>query len=451
MNRSLLYRSSLVTMAVTVLALSGCPGPSNSGTNGDNQQESTANADGEQATSADQTPVATADADDVAAAQKLLDGLGGNASYALRPGNRMTEILVRDGSKLSGEDIALFGRLTDLESLRIMNFRELDDEMVSQLTGLKELKTLALTNSGITDAAVETIVDAYPELTNLDLSSNTVITNSALKKICELEELERLTLIQDNINDAVTGNLSKLKKLRVLDIRGCLASDLTMEVLGVMPKLEVLKHRNPSVSDYGIEFLAQSPTLSEYDIEVDGPNESMRSLLMQDFDITDEAGQYLAIMPNLTELEIFRCQGFGSDGLLALAGTKLTRLKLRDLPEVGDAGLAVFEDLSELRRLELHEVNSVTDEGLKNLAALKKLEVLDIWSIPEMSDATLDVIAQLPNLTQLSIRTTAVTDGAVEKLLAMPKLTKLTFKDNAAVTDEGRKKLEGKKWEKLEI
>ncbi len=57
---------------------------------------------------------------------------------------------------------------------------------------------------------------------------------------------------------------------------------------------------------------------------------------MHDFNVTGQSGPYLAKMPSLRELEVFRCPAFGSDGVLALKGMKLTRLTLRDLPAVDD-------------------------------------------------------------------------------------------------------------------
>jgi hypothetical protein len=56
----------------------------------------------------------------------------------------------------------------------------------------------------------------------------------------------------------------------------------------------------------------------------------------------------------------------------------------------------------------------------------------------------------LPNLKELSIRTTGVTDAAVDKLLGMTRLESLVFKDNGSVTAEGLEKLAGKKWSKLD-
>jgi hypothetical protein len=310
--------------------------------------------------------------------------------------------------------------------------------MAAHLAGLKNLQTLALTNSLIADPTVEMIASSFPQLTDLDLSSNTRLTSSALKTIAGMSQLERLSLVQNGINDLGTIHLSKLENLQVLDLRGNMeAGDMTMEVVGALPKLKSFKHRSTTVSDFGMEYLAASKTLE--------------SLLIQDFAVTGLAGQQIAQLDKLTQLEIFRCVGFGSDGVLALAGKPLTRLTLRDLSSVDDQAMAVFVDLPQLQRLYLHELASVGDSGLANLASLKSLEVLDIWSVPQMTDATIDVIAALPNLSQLSIRTTGVSDAAVDKLLAMPKLEALTFKDNGLVTAEGLGKLSKQATFKLDI
>jgi Leucine-rich repeat (LRR) protein len=380
-------------------------------------------------------PAATASAADVDAAKTLLEGFGANAKYTILPGGLLAEIVISDGSVLSAENIALFGKLTDLEKLQIYNFRELNDEMAAQLAGLKNLTSLALTNSVINDPTVDMIAKSFPKLVDLDLSSNTNLTNGVLKVICGIAGLERLTLVQNGFNDLGTSHLSKLQNLRALDLRGNMeAGDL--EAIAALPKLTALKHRSTAVSDFGMEYLAGSKTLD--------------SLLMQDFAITGQAGQHIAKLGSLTQLEIIRCQGFTSDGVLALKGMKLTRLTLRDLPAVDDSAMEVFTDLPELKRLYLHELASISDNGLQNLAPLKSLEVLDIWTLPQMTDATVEVIATLPNLKELSIRTTDVTDAAVDTLLAMPQLQSLTFKENGQVTDEGLKKLAGKKWAKLD-
>lgn len=327
-------------------------------------------------------------ADDAAVLERL-EAVGAKRSFADGDSRRPTEIVIADGSQLSAADIAAVGRLPELRALQIHNCRTLDDAAVASLTGLAHLDTLALTNSALTDAAVETIATAFPHLVDLDLSSNANMTGAALKWISRLEGLERLGLLQNRFNDLHTRRLAKLQTLEVLDLRGNMeAGDMTLDVLGKLPKLRALKHRSTAVTDDGIERLAASKSLA--------------ALLMQDFAITDAAGPTLARIGTLESLEIFRCQGFGSAGLRALAPLKkLSRLSLRDLPTLDDAGL--------------------------------------------------EVLADLPALKELSVRETGVTDAGLAKIAALPGLESLTFLDNGPISPATREKLESRTWKKLDL
>lgn len=378
----------------------------------------------------------TSKPEDVKAAKARLAEIGPGAKFVESDG-KLTEINIQDGASVIADDMALFGRLTDLKKLQVYNCRSLNDDMASHLLGLKQLTAIAITNSIISDASVEAFVKSFPDLTDLDLSSNTNMTNGVLKLIVELKKLQRLTLVQNRFNEINTRQLAKMPELRALDLRGNMeAGDMTLEVVSKLPKLTALKHRTNVASDSGMEYLANA---SELD-----------SLLIQDFKITSQSGAHIAKLKKLTQLEIFRCQGFGSEGVLALKGLGLQRLTLRDLPDVSDQAMEVLTDLPKLKKLYLHELGSLSDEGLKNLASLKSLELLDIWSISSMSDATVEVIAALPNLRELGIRSTSITDASIDKLMAMPKLQSLTLKDNASVTADGIKKLSTRKWAKLD-
>jgi len=438
MNSSWWARNVLLGLAVGLFCLTGCPGPIQEGQKEEAAQGGNGDATAKAANSegAEKEParrVATAAAEDVVAAKMRLDELGKGATYQVVPDGVMTAIAIEDGSRLTPDDISLFGKLTDLESLEILNYRGLNDQQVADLSGLENLQTLALTNTGIGDPAVTTIADSFPKLTNLDLSSNTNLTNGALKTISGMTGIDRLTLIQNGFNDLGMSHLLNLENLRVLDIRGNMdAGNLTLEILGMMPKLTALKHRSTAVDDMGLESLSQS--------------ESLESLLMQDFNISSQAGQSLAQMEKLVELEVFRCTGFGSDGVLALKRMPLTRLRLRALPAVDDSAMAVFEDLPALERLYLHEIGSISDEGLQSLANLKGLRVLDIWAVPQMGDATVEVIAKLPRLTELSLRETGITNDAVDTLLGISSVKKLTLQDNNSLSDEAIQKLSQRDW-----
>ncbi len=382
--------------------------------------------------------IPAADPADVAAVKSRIDSIKAGAACLIDDRGAVTAITIPDGSSITGDDIALFGRLGELQKLYVLNCRSLDDGMVASLAGLSGLRSLALTNTSMTDAAVETIVASFPRLVELDLSSNTGLTGAAMKSLSSLTDLERLDLVQTRFNDLHTRRLKKLEKLRVLDLRGNMeAGDMTLGVVGGMPAVETFKHRSTIVSDDGVENLSKSKTL--------------RSLLAQDFAISSASGRHLAAIPTLESLEVFRCQGFGSEGVLALAPlTKLERLTLRDLPEVDDAALAVLASLPNLKRLYLHELPSVSDEGLKHLTAAKHLQVLDIWAVPRMTDAAVAAIASLPDLKELSIRETGVSEAGLEKIAAMPSLVSLTFK-NGDVSPATAEKLSTKAWKKLDL
>jgi Leucine-rich repeat (LRR) protein len=375
---------------------------------------------------------------DLEATKKRMKELGAGAKVTM-DGTKLTEINIKDGSFLTSDDFALFGRLRDLKKLQVYNCRSLNSEMAAQISGLTELKSLALTNTVIDDAAVDMIVKSFPNLVDLDLSSNANMSGQILKPISTLKNLQNLTLVQNRLNEIGTRKLSKLQDLRSLDLRGnTQAGDMTLEILSGLPKLKALKHRSTVVSDYGMEQLSKST--------------SIENMLIQDFAITNASGKHLAKLKALSQLEIFRCQGFGSQGVLDLKGLNLQRLTLRDLPTIDDSALDLLKDLPKLKKLFLHELSGVTDVGLKNLEAAPSIELLDIWSVPKMTDESIDVIARLPNLKELTVRSTAVTDRSIEKLLQIPTLQTLVFKENGAVTEAGLKRLSDKKgWTKLDI
>jgi hypothetical protein len=379
-------------------------------------------------------PAAVAADASVAAAARVAE-LGGQVTRAAD--GRLAGIAIADGSGLTLADMQLFAGLPGLESLSLLNCRALDDTFVEALGPARGLRELALTNSAVTDAGVAALAAAFPDLVELDLSSNTNLTGAAMRSIASLDHLERLSLVQNRFNDLHTRRLKTLEHLAVLDLRGNMeAGDMTLGTAGGLPKLRALKHRSTIVTDDGIERLAASGSLA--------------ALLMQDFAISDAAGRHLAGCRSLASLEVFRCQGFGTPGVLALAGLPLERLTLRDLPQVGDDALAVVAQLPKLRRLTLHELASVGDEGLARLAAAGGLQVLDLWAMPLVSDASARVIAGLPALEELSVRETAMTAAALDAIMANERITSLTFK-NGDLPAALRAKLSTRKWKKLDV
>ncbi len=428
----------LLTVLAIVYVIGGCR-PSGTGPEADRESRL---ADSQRASSPSGDQASSSNSSELSELAQQIQAriaeLGSGAKSTIQEG-KLTEIVVQDGSTLTAEDIALFGQQTDLTKLQIFNFRSLDDAMVATLSGLPNLRSLALTNSVINDSSIELIAKSFPKLTDLDLSSNTNLTRGVMKHIASLTGLRSLTLYQNNFNDISTRRLKDLTQLRALDLRGNMeAGNMTLGVVGKLPKLTAFKHRSTAVTDEGVESLASG-------------SGSLQNLLIQDFMITSASGEHLAKLKQLKQLEIFRCQGLGSVGVVALKGLNLDRLTLRDLPAVDDVAMEVFTQLPALKRLYLHEMSGVTDTGLAKLSSVQSLELLDVWNLPKFTDASIEVLAGLPNLKELSLRETGITDAAIDKLASLPKLHTLVLKENGNVSDEALKRLSTKQWTKLDI
>ena len=342
-----------------------------------------------------------------------------------------------EGKTPTEDELVEIAKQTDLESLRLLRARNMNDSMVESLKGLTQLKTLAITNSGITDAAVKTIAESFPNLVELDLSSNAKLTDKSLTEIAKLKKLQRFSAVLCDFGEFGMLDISKIKTLTVLDIRGNVTIGNTgLDFIATLPKLRVFKHRSQAVDDMGLEVLLQAKNLETLEI--------------QDFSISDQSGESLRQFEKLTFLSVFRCPGFGSEGVLALKEMKLTRLILRGLPSFRDDGMEALKEMTSLRNLLLRELDSVTDEGMKNLAGLTNLEVLFVSDMA-ITDQTVEVIAKLPNIKDLTIQSTAISDAAVEMILSMPKLERLTLRNNSEVTETGKRKLDTKKFKYLNI
>ena len=339
--------------------------------------------------------------------------------YTLTPENTIRTITFTNGSELNPEMFDLFAQQPDLDSLRIADYRDLNDEIAAKLAGLSKMRVLSLTNSLITDATLRMIAESFPNLVNLDIAYNPGLTDAAAREIAKLQNLEVLSLLFCDFSEFGMFHLAALPRLRALDIRGNMKiGDGGMTALAMLPALRSLRHRSPTVSDRGIRALTEAKALDNLEI--------------YDMQVTGQSGQYIRQMERLVGLIIFRCENFDSSGVLALGGLNLNRLTLRGLP-INDSAMTVFAELPTVRRLYLQELSSVTDVGMASLAHLKDLEILDIWEV-QITDRSMETISKLENLKTLMLRGTGVSDAGLELLLSMSSLESVTLTDNINVT-----------------
>jgi hypothetical protein len=284
------------------------------------------------------------------------------------------------------------------------------------------------------------MISKFPNIVELNLERNTGIGDPAAREIAKMEKLEHLNLIYTNLTDNGLMALRRMPNLRSLDIRGCTPiSDSGMRHIARMSALKSFQHFSNGVSDAGLETLTAA--------------ENIESLFLQDFRLTDPAaGQSLKKFKNLTDLTLFRCGEFGSQGLLELKGMSFTRLRLRGLPNLGNDGFEVFREMPTLRRLILEELDAVGDAAFVPIAELANLEVLAVEVIPGVTNEALKSIAKLQNLRELKLRSVEITNEGLDEILKLPRLTSLQLLDNGRIDEAAaREKFAGKNYRTLTI
>ena len=325
------------------------------------------------------------------------------------------------------EDMALFGKLLDLESISFLG-ANFNDEYLAQFKDLKKLTSITVQNSGITGASLETFA-AYPELKSLDIRRDLQLENKDLKVLVSAPKLENLALYYNGFSNFAVKNVQTSQTIKSLDLRGCQnVDDGCCRYLIEMPALEEVYFRF-LISDDGIEKLSAAPKL--------------KFIELQDCAVTNACAESLVKFPALTGLRVFRSKSFDDGGVQGLAGIKLERLELRDL-NVSNDGVLALKDMSTLRNVELSELGSVDSEALKTvLGSWKNLESLWLFSMATNDDVVKTIVASEPNLKNLTLRASVgeLSDSTLEELTKLQNLESLDLRENAGFTLDGFKKL----------
>ena len=127
-------------------------------------------------------------------------------------------------------------RQGDSVEIRLRN-TAVTDEQLSDLTGLDGLRRLNLPNSQITDAGLETISSAVPQLELLRLGSPR-ITDAGMSEIPRLKQLRFLHLIHVPITDAGLKPLHEMTWLESFYLDGGKVTDEGLsELIKKLPEL----------------------------------------------------------------------------------------------------------------------------------------------------------------------------------------------------------------------
>ena len=280
---------------------------------------------------------------------------------------KLRELDISGETKLTAEGLVHFADFPVLEIVSISGSANLEagiaDEIVKQIVRVKSLRTLSLSETGVTDVGIRMLKDS--PLTSLSLYQEGRITNEALAVIVTLSRLKHLSLTSYvgteklgwmRFSPAGMNQLSSMKNLETLAIPGLPAS---VDISG-FSRLTTL--------DMGGEFIDDGAAQRISELR------GLRNLTLADVRMTEAGWKKIATLTGLQRISISRCR-------------------------ISDEVLAEFQGMTKLNFLELRAYG-FSDIGLGHLAKVKSLNRLDLWG-SNFTVQGLQQLRDLPNLRTL--------------------------------------------------
>lgn len=217
-----------------------------------------------------------------------------------------------------------------------------------------------------TDNHLRSIACLGNNLTNLNITyfeaSDGGVTDSGLKDIAPLKNLENLTLIDSEVTGSAFAAINRTNRLRYLWMAGLPVCDEALVSVGAWTNLETLGLSETAVTDDGLEHLAGLTRLGK--------------LQLEKMNVTGHAFRRLSGLRSLEYLWLADCP-VASSAMCDVA--RIESLSLLGLihTHVDDGGLAHLVGMSQLRRLELYG-SRFTDRGLVHVRRMRGLRDLSL-------------------------------------------------------------------------
>ena len=254
------------------------------------------------------------------------------------------------------------------------------DSDLRQLNQLPDLQTLDLSLTHITDQGMQEIKN-LPGIVDLNLRFCEYVTDEGLAAIKGWKKLKRLNIHGTKTSDTTLEHISGITTLESLNIGSIMLTDVGLERLTVLPNLKELTMGGNELGDAGLQALRQIPTLTYLDLSGrQGTDSNVWAIAMSDVGL----GAVLTLK-NLRELR-FGCTAIG----------------------VGIEG-AKFAEVSAM---------SVTPLWLEQMKSLPRLERLTLQGCDRLNDDSVKTLAAMPALREVDLKGTAVTEKGVAALRA---------------------------------
>lgn len=217
-----------------------------------------------------------------------------------------------DAVPLGPADLAVLGRLTGLQELRL-SLNQLDGDALGALSGLQALRQLWL--GGVTWKKPQLdFLRGTPALEELILDVGP-LSPAGADALSGLARLRRLTLYRTKLGPRGVEALAKLGALEELTAQSAALTDDDLKQLGGLARLRLLKTSSAKITDASVPTLRGLGALQE--------------LTLDSATLTDAGVAALVQGSAIRELELTRMKGLSDEALAPLKGLAgLRRLNL---------------------------------------------------------------------------------------------------------------------------
>ncbi|OAI56570.1 hypothetical protein AYO49_04030, partial [Verrucomicrobiaceae bacterium SCGC AG-212-N21] len=302
--------------------------------------------------------------------------------------------------------LAALSGLTELRELTLDN-NLITDAGLAFLPALAKLQHLSINGCGMTDEGLSH-VGRQMTLTELSARDNK-ITGTGLKHLSTLPLLSILRIGSETLTDDGVPSLASLAALQKLDLTSAKPLKVTsLTALAGIKKLKTLT-MGPSATDSAVSSL--------------GVLTSLESLDLNRAPISDAAMDGVAAMRGLRELILHRCPNLTDYGMTKLvtlkdlvkfdigytrltdAGFKTLSMKLSEMDEINaaasgmsDGGLAGLENMRRITRLTVH-VRMCTDVGTTYIRRVSQLRIISIDQLETLNPTRMAALKKdLPSI-----------------------------------------------------
>jgi hypothetical protein len=278
------------------------------------------------------------------------------------------------------------------------------DDDLARIARLTELRKITLAHTKISDLGLGHL-RPLKNVTHLNCFYCEYITDGGVAYLKDWENLEYLNVRGSEVTSRVFEHLTKMKKLRVLDVGFSRVNDDGFDALASFEQLEELHIGGDKMSGLALPLLRLLPGLRHLDVNGSQRTDSGRwGLMLTDVNIDSIAA--------LTQLEVLNMGG----------------------AIVSDVGMKALEPMVNLHTIDLSRME-ITAQGLEPLTKWPKLRRLNLWQCARIDDKAAQYLLQIRSLETLDLGDTAVTDAILDHLEGMKQL-KTLFVGGPGVTLE---------------